>query len=485
VGEPTIPVALDPYDNKIPIEEAIRGKGSGYYCCHECREPVIPKKGPKNVHHYAHKAGTVEDGSCSLSTQQDVDDLVDKLRTSNIEEEERRHRIRVHLGEVPGDRIKLFGVIPSLEWDDIPTTTGLQQVFESMDIQTEGIYQPPVAENFAPTESEVSLDLDPSADNYLVEITGDAVPDKLRGTWSAEPLADGDVFLGDQTRSRRFVQDRQVKPGEWVYLIVDARPTDLPDIVTVHELEDKQVLGFPARDETEALLETHGPGFTTDNHGFDADVIFPSRGHPTSEAPIEAPTGEMVLVGVTPAEEIDPVFEIVPIPRSSGDVDTLDQTGPGNPRFYRITIPSSGSRRISIHQRNSSRHRMIHLHSGEEIDPSKTEPGRIGLEISSKETDAFIGPLTGETTHNFPTDYAGVSLPIDVEYCGPEGLELELTAIFKEGASMGPQLTRTTTDLAATLEEVSFWIEEGCTELIISFDGLGRVRLLFPAEEET
>jgi len=51
---------------------------------------------------------------------------------------------------------------------------------------------------------------------------------------------------------------------------------------------------------------------TTDDYGFDADVILPAHAHPTIEAPIYGDPSETVLVGITPAEILDPTSKWSP-----------------------------------------------------------------------------------------------------------------------------------------------------------------------------
>src|SRR5699024_5355248 len=139
-----------------------------------------------------------------------------------------------------------------------------------------------------------------------------------------------------------------------------------------------------ASEKTEVFLDHYASGLSTDRYGFDADILLPAHANPTIEAPIYAPPRESVLVGVIPSEEIDPMFEIVSIPKAASDTVTIDRTGPGTPRYYTTAIPADGSRRVSIHQRNSDRHRLIHLHPLAEsptVDIPDTEPRRIGIEI--------------------------------------------------------------------------------------------------------
>lgn len=474
----SIPTALDPHGNHVPIEEATHKLD--YYRCPRCEEFVDPRQGPKRQY-FAHKRGVLEDKSCPLSSQADVDEMIDELRKSDIEKGEDQRSIRLYLGERHGNQLGYFGVIPSLEWGQIPQGVDVDGLLSQLEIVTDGVTNPPVTENFHPRESETVVPLDPGAGEYEVEITGPEELDAITGLWTAEGLSPGDLFVGDQRRARRHQSNRLIKEGEWVYFLTALAPPHLPDLVSTYEIGSFDVLAFPAREETEELLEEHGEGLTTDAYGFDADVILPADAHPTIEAPVYGTPEEPSLIGITPSDEIDPMFEVVAIPKRAGDVVDLEPTGPGNPRYYPTIIPRDGSRRVSVHQRNSDRHRLIHLHpvESDERIPSR-EAMKIGIEISVDDQSVFLSPLNDKQAYEFDQEFNPHTLPAIFEYHGPEGLELEVTGSFIDNAQFASRITRFTSAINELAGELSNWIINGCESVRIDFGGHGAVELVFP-----
>jgi hypothetical protein len=247
-------------------------------------------------------------------------------------------------------------------------------------------------------------------------------------------------------------------------------------------------LAFPARPETENLLEDYGTGLRADDYGFEADVLLPADAHPTADKPIIASPRATVLIAVTPAEELDPVFEIVSIPKREGDTVELDQTGPGNTRFYKTTVPQQGSKRISVHQRNSSRHRLIHLHADDqdtESIPDQLVDAEIGLLYSDGETETIVSPIGDQNCLKIESEVSPVSLPSAIEYHGPAGLEVEVTAYFPDSHSEAPFIRRSPGSLESVLPNVGHWVTQGCKEAEFTFDGLGSVALQFTQNMES
>lgn len=476
----SIPLGLDPNGNKKTIEEAERR--SDYYRCPECGEFLTARIGPQRQY-FAHKKGVLEEVSCSLSSQAGVEKKIEELRTSDIEEGERERSIRTYLGERHDGGIELFGVVPSLDWGQLEDAVNVKTLLEEVEIESIGITHPPVPSNFHPSEPEVTLDLDPKADNYELEITG---PDALKGiigTWTAPGLQHKDLFVGDETRAERYDSDREVRKDKWVYIVSKKSLDSEPSSVNIYEFADVTLIGFRASEETEIFLDKFAGGLSTDNHGFDADIVLPAHANPTVEAPIYASPQEPVLVGVIPSKEVDPTFEVVSIPKDANDTVTIERTGPGIPRYYTTEVPADGSRRVSIHQRNSGRHRLIHLHPSDEsddVDTPEPESRRIGIEIQNEEGQTFLSPIDGPTTTGLPADFNPHLLQTDLHYVGPEGLELDITATFADDAPLGPRITRTVSSLDAIISEVVHWVDSGCTELEIRFSGIGSVSMSFP-----
>ncbi|QZA89542.1 hypothetical protein K0C01_05270 [Salinarchaeum sp. IM2453] len=480
MSEPSIPTALDPHGNHVPIEEAM--DKLDYYRCPQCKEFVDPRQGPKRQY-FAHKRGVIDDDkSCALSSQADVDEMVDELRTSDIEKDEAQRSIRVYLGEHYEREITCFGIIPSLEWEQVPDGVDVNRLLSQLEISTKGVTNPPVPKNFHPSEPEAMIPLDPDAEEFKVDIAGPEKLDAIIGLWTAEGLSTGNLFAGDQRRARRHKSNRQIKEGEWVYVLTPITSPHLSDFVTTYKIGSYNALAFPAREETKNLLEEYGDGLKTDTYGFDVDVILPADAHPTIEAPVYGAPHEEVLIGITPPEEIDPMFEVVTIPKRTGDVVNIRQTGPGNPRYYPTTIPQDGSQRVSIHQRNSDRHRLVHLHPADSDKRTSDIEGDsrvIGVKLHIGDEAIFLSPFKEKQTHKFDHEFNPHTLPVILDYVGPKGLELEVTGSFIDDATLGPVISRFTTEIEDLAEELITWITKGCESIQIELGGLGTVELAF------
>lgn len=482
----SIPFALDPHGTEVPIEEAVRGKVD-YYRCPECGNWLTPRMGEQRRWYFAHKIGVLEDDECQLSSQRDVDQMVDKLRTSDIEQQESARQIRTYIGEEPGGRHRLFGVIPSVDLDQLPLGADIDSLLEQCTISTTGVVHPPTGHSFHPSESEVVFELDPSATDFHVTVNGPDRLDSIIGEWTADELSVGDIFVGDQTRARRSNSKRQIKTGEWVYAITDGDVEFLSDEMSRGTVGDWEILAFPAREDTADLLKQYGADLRTDEYGFDADLILPAESHPTADKPIESPPGSTVLIGVTPSEEIDPMFEIVTIPKRNDDTVELEPTGPGNTRFYTTKVPQKGSRRISVHQRNSNRHRLVHLHATEssEKEPlSKSMYGDLGLQIKQdgKETE-LLSPSGDIQSETIQPSVTPATLPEMIEYVGPEGLELEIKGHFPPDHPEAPSVSLTTADIESDLSNIGHWVMQGCTRIDVMFEGVGTISLSFDEDE--
>lgn len=485
----SIPFGLDPEGSKTPIEEAQQKKD--YYRCPECGEFLETRIGPQRQY-FAHKQGVLEDVSCSLSSDKGVEEMIENLRTPEIEESERERSIRTYLGQRNDGSIEFFGIVPSLDWDQIQEVKDVDALLEKIEIEASGILHPPVPSNFHPSEAEVKLELDPKADSYRLQIKGPDAVGRISGTWTTSGLQHGDLFVGDKTRARRYDSGHQVRKDEWVYLVSENSPqskiSNVNDFENVEEYDFANVylIGFSASENTKSLLDGYEASMRTEK--FDADIILPPHANPTVEAPLYAPPEEPVLVGVTPSEEVDPIFEIVPIPKDPDDTVKIDRTGAGEPRYYVTEVPVDESKRVSIHQRNSDRHRLIHLHPSEESTVKYTsdpELRQIGIEIQAEESRELLSPIKGPSSKRIPADFNPHLLHSNLRYVGPDGLELEVVATFAEDAHLGPEITRDVSIFDDIISEVVHWVESDCVELEVRFDGIGSVSIVFPHSSDS
>jgi hypothetical protein len=83
-----------------------------------------------------------------------------------------------------------------------------------------------------------------------------------------------------------------------------------------------------------------------------------------------------------------------------------------------------------------------------------------------------------------PADFNPHLLHTNLEYVGPEDLELGVIATFAEDASLGPTISRDMTEISEIVSEIVHWVESGCNDLEIRFSGIGSVSIQFPREEQ-
>jgi len=184
--------------------------------------------------------------------------MIEDLRTSDIEEGERERSIRTYLGQRHDGGIELFGIVPSLSWDQIQEDEDVDTLLEKVEIEATGITHPPVPSNFHPSEAEVTLDLDPTADSYELQISGPDVLGSITGTWTTSGLQHGDLFVGDETRAQRYNSDHQVRKDMWVYLVSKNPPKSEVSFVDVYDFAPKSLVGFRASEKTEPFLDRYG-----------------------------------------------------------------------------------------------------------------------------------------------------------------------------------------------------------------------------------
>lgn len=473
---PAIPTGRDPNGNQVPIMEVNKNLE---YRCVRCDELLDPRIGPHRQY-FAHKRGALDgEKNCVLTSQEGLEELTKRQRTPDIVKSERERSIRLYVGHGRGDQIRFFGIIPALEWGHIPDSMDPAKPLSQIEIRTKGIENPPVWENFHPRESEVVVQLDPSANEYELKITGPEDVASISGLWTANGLTSGDVFVGDQRRAGRN-RNGSVSKGDWVYALSAQTPAKLPDSVSKHDLGGFELLAFGAREETEGLLETFGENLDSANHGFDADIVLPGDAHPTVEGPVTGPPGDVVLVGVTPHES-NPEFEVIPIGEDRGENAELEPTGPGNPRFLKMRIPEDRTHRISVHKRDTDMHRSVHLHPDlSDASQTEREESSLGIRLEFDDESVIITPFGPRRKFAFDEEFDPQTFPEVFEYAGPVGLELRMTGSFIDPSPLGPKITKISSAIDHLARELEDWISNGCELIQIEFDGHGSIEMAFP-----
>lgn len=482
MSDAQIPVGLDPEGHPVPIEEAL--PRPNYYRCPECGDYLTVRKGEIRTSHFAHAPRTMQEHDCPLGTQSDVEELEEEYRTSDVERTEKEREIQVFLGESHGATLRLFGVLPALEWDDISDPADIRSTLEQVQITTEGVKDNLQPSWFHPSEAEVQLALDTEAEQFQVTVDSDEAFEHIDGQWMADDISVGDVFVGEPARAKRVDtsgnQTPLIKDGQWVFVIIARPPDDPSDAAKIYQLGSWTILGFETRDETKDLLAEYVDVNKTDQLGFEADILIPPNADPRSEAPVYGKPGSEALVVITPPPKADPKFEVVSVPREKGETAVIEPTGAGQPRFYRPTFPEQGSRRMSIHWTN--RHRIIHLHAQDpaEVDGDQwRQDPELGISVDTGEEDVLLNPIRGLMSTTIGPDVDRDSIDACLSFDGPEGYRLDVEARFPDDADLPTVLRRGDVTFEEVLPEVPHWATEGCDRIEFQFDAAGQVEIVF------
>lgn len=474
-------VAKDKYGNTVPISEA--ESRTKYYECPRCGGNLIPRTGDEREHHFAHEPGVLDETECPLGTQRGYEELLEEQRESETEANERENRIEIFLKEFEGSHVELIGRLPTTDKEQFSPTERIDSVLSDLSIESSGTKETPVPSDFDPYRSEVLVRLDPDAEEYTIEIEGNGRFEEIEGVWSAEKITTDSVFVGETDRARR-PQTHEFRIGERVYAVERTEPPYLPDDTQVYPLGEHVVVGFDLSDETEDLLEQFVGESIATKHGYHADIMLPARAHPTTEAPIRAPSTASVVLGIEPKSETDPLFEIVPFSRRNAKPLEVEPTGAKNPRFVSLPFPRKGSSKFTVHQRGTPRHRLVQLEtcSEEELREPLLEY-ELGIEVTGPDGSEFLDPLKGPLSVTLNGQAPPHSLQKALSYSGPEDLKFDVVA-----RRLPPKETATDTAFGVTFDEIqdkfTQWIVQEYSQIQLSFETVGTVEFTIDSQTE-
>lgn len=478
MSEAQISAALDPEGQLVPIEAAERR--ANYYRCPECGGYLTVRKGEIRRPHFAHAPGTMQEHDCRLGTDSGVREMEEEHRKSDTEKSEKQRQIRVFLGESYGSTLRLTGVLPALNWDDLDDPASVDSALDETAITSEGMAESPRASWFHPTEPQVQVELELGTDQYLTQVDTGGRFDTIDGRWEADGISAGDVFIGEPNHAERHESDSDplINEGKWVYVIIGDPPDDPAERVETYDLGPWNVIGFEVGEDTRSLLQEYAGVENTDQYGFNADILLPPDADSRSEAPIFGQPNEEVLVAVTPPEESDPTFEVVSVPSTGEEPTELDRTAPGQPRFFRPRFPEQGSRRLSIHW--TSRHRLIHLHaqdSESEMGQDWRDEPNIGVRVETDDETKFLHPIRGPESFTVRPSKQDKSVAEMVSFEGPEGYRVELEGEFPQDADFPQTLRRVEVTFDYAKRLIHTWTQEECDLVTVSFDAAGQVEV--------
>ncbi|MUV56075.1 hypothetical protein [Halogeometricum sp. CBA1124] len=474
-----IPFALDPHGNEVHISEAEKSKPRGYYTCPDCEGPLQTRTGDTYQHYFAHYPGVLDERDCSLGTPDAIRKLTEEKRTTDRERTYDQHTITIGL-RIQYGIVQLIGILPTLDWEDLGPETSPDDVLQNLSIKgtnIEGSFQP---SNFHPNETETTITLAQDAKEYLLQVQTNDSPalEEIAGEWRAEGLKSGDVFVGDQTRAHRVSGQVKASPGDWVGIVMDEDPNDGRDEVDVYEVGDYYLVGFQYHDEQDLLTEYLGDEMVK-RERFSADLVLPPRSTPNSEAPQAIMAGEEILVGITPAPETDPEFEIIPFPRDAGNVDQLEALGEGVPRFWGRSFPGSEALQVTVHRPNTNEHRLLQFEPAETVGyPHWRSEPRLTLTVKTKGETYKLNPLMGPTEATLPQMVDADGFVDNLDMTSPDNYRFDV--FFKLDTSADHDTVRrrniTLTEVQPLIRDV---LEEGCERLQFKLDSLPNLTISF------
>lgn len=464
-----IQVAIDPNGDTIPIDEAKAGK-TDYYRCPECKGPLTPRKGSQREHHYAHKIGYLKNNNCSLGTEQDLEELRKRYRKPKGLEDREKKRIELILQETYEERAILLGKIPALNWERFDTHEEVN--LDNLEISSSGVVTSIIPSNFHPSEPEVLFEIKPGVREFKVDIKSDKF-EKISGKWTAEGLSTRDIFVGEPKRAKRIGNLNSVSKDDWIYIIVSKKPKNLPEYANIYKVGEWNAIGFRVEDDKDNILEAYTDVQETDNSNFGSKILLPARADPVSDIPIEGSPDSDLLVAIEPIKGTDPEFEIIPFD-SEEDAEIIEKKGSDTLRYINIKFPDTGSKKYSIYQKWTKRHSTVSLSTvsiKKVKDLYKEKTPDFGLKIKDK-----VFNLLSQERSDIKIKRSQIN---DLTLLGPDGLSLDVKAVFSEENDMPNKVRRDDVQFDQIKPMLLHWTHQECEEIEFDFDAAGKLKITF------
>jgi hypothetical protein len=480
MSEPQIRYAIDP-DTRSIVDVQAGFLPKKPYECIKCGGRLVSRQGDYLIWHFAHY-GDEEAKNCPLYYGGHYEDLLKDLRTSEIEALERERSFRVVAIPSPyGRSLRICGVLPTIDWDELPDGTKVSSLLVSMTFETVGTRTPPVSDLFHPRNAEVLVELDPTAEEYEIQIYTQHTYPALTGRWTCDSLHEGDVFAGESERAERTKKVNSLNRGDTIFVFTRSEPGLLPDETIIYRAGPWYIVSFDLDQSTASLLEKFSGVKWQNPHSFYADVVLPPEADPRSHSPIIGAPGSTVIVAIFPPSDMDPEFEILSIPLKKGLLLKLPQTGQGKPRWYRTKFPDGGSQRLSINW--ADRHRFLHVHaspptsSSMDLRTSLATESLIGIECNQEEATKLVESWATKPIRLKVREDARSLTDWGITPVFPPGFRFDVVALFEKESDIGRTVRHRRMEFEDLNQEFRGWVREGLREVVMDFKALGSIRL--------
>ncbi len=466
--EAKIPLALDPSDITVSIDEAY--EKTRYYRCIKCHDYLQVRHGDIRAWYFAHYPQNTDSPECSLRTVGGIAELIEELRTSPIEKYEMSHRLRIAIIPDPYTRIaKVVAQIhnPFSELND--NIDNVISILNTLNVNGTGLLKGFDKRIFYPSNPIVKLELDPDCTAYKLDFESSTNFDGLSGSWASAGYSTGDLFAGNRGIFERIEDYRKISESASVFEVVDAVPKN--DGKNVLRIGKKFAIEKKIDELTNKISDSEN-GLDISLKSFEVDVIEPLLSNPWGDDIIYGLPNSKALLAIRPRKGMDPEFEIVTVPKKAESITKIERQGKDKIRYHWIQFPSFGSYRITIHHADS--HVYLHFFAKEEnfkkidLNLGKTI---IGINYINNENKLdIVYPWQNRTI------YLKRALISNVKVFQPEefSISIQIEAL-KEPFSLPAKESIKITDLTSYIDML---IEGGFMIFILKFKGFGSTRII-------
>ncbi len=481
--EPKIRFAVDPETGSVV--DAVSGllPKKDYHCL-KCKGRLTIYQGEYQIRHFRHY-GDKEAEACPLyyGGEYENQKLLRELQTSEIEKAESIKRIRLVVEpKAYGRTLSFYGILPVIDRLELPKGADLHDVLSSLTFAHKGVRRSLTGQVFHPSEPEARVELDPSSEEYLLKISSPVVPLQIAGSWTAEPLKNGDVFGGTRARAEQIDSPKNLAFGDIVFVLQATQPGSLPAGSELHRLGNWFVVSFEVNATTVAYLEGLSGMKAQDVRPFHVDIVIPTYADPSSQSPIMGMPGRPVIVAISPPRNLDPEFEVVTVPLEKGGAEPIPKRGTGKPRWYRTSFPEKDPQRLSVHW--ADRHRAILLYGDARAEAYPTLATRL---LAERTVSVEVRGDSPSKVTSWESRPVAVRVNKDsnrlqesaLTVSAPEGIKFDVIASFPAATRVGPTVRRDESTIEDLEKEFYAWVREGVTKLVLDFDSLGAVEISF------
>lgn len=466
--EAKIPLALDPSGITVSIDEA--RERPRYYRCIKCQDYLQVRHGDVRAWYFAHYPQTTDSPECPLRTIGEILKLIEDLRTSPIEEDEKSHTLRIAIVlDNYTEVAKVIALIQNPFSELIGNQDNISSILNTFSVKGIGLLNGFDNKLFHPGRPLVKLELDPDAMIYKLDFGSTPQLEGMNGIWVSKGINIGDLFAGNRGIFERLDNYRKISEGASIFEVVETVPENCNK--SIFKVGKK----FVIKREIDEIINKHYEGETNPKislKSFEVDVIEPRLSDPWGDDVIYGLPNSQALLAIRPRKGLDPEFEIVTVPKKPYSIIKIEREGKDKIRYHWIQFPPNGSYRITIHHADS--HVYLHFFAKEEniekvdLNIGKTSVGIKYINIENKFETVY--PWQNRTI------YLKRDLIPKVKVFQPEDFSIDIEVEpLKDAPRLPVRQSLKNMELTSLIDTLA---EEGFNAFLLKFKGFGSVRII-------